>query len=67
MNTEVPPSFHLPCRHLRSKEMHYQTPGQEDDEFSSGIHWCAKTQEAFGPDNEAAGKRECCIGRGCYV
>ena len=68
MNTpESSASLQSPCRHLRSKEMHYQNPGQQDDEFSSGVHWCAKTQEAFGPDNEAAGKTECCAGRSCYV
>jgi len=56
-----------PCRHLRNKEMHYQTPGQEDDEFASGLHWCSKTQESFGPDGQQAGKSECCAGRDCYV
>jgi hypothetical protein len=64
---ENAPRLHTPCRYLRNKEMHYQSPGQEDDPFASGIHSCAKTQEAFGPDNEPAGKTECCAGRVCYV
>jgi hypothetical protein len=55
------------CRHLRSKEMYYQAPGQMDDEFSSGVYWCGKTQETFGPDGEPVGKTECCSGRNCCL
>src|SRR5437879_7000606 len=66
-NSETSPTFQASCRHLRNKEMHYQAYGQEDDEFASGIHWCGKTQEAFGPDGQEAGKTQCCAGRGCYV
>jgi len=56
------------CRNLRSKEMYYQSPGQEEeDEFSSGIYWCSKTQEAFGPDGQPVAKSRCCAGRACYV
>lgn len=57
----------LPCRNLRSKEMYYQPAGQEEDEFASGIFWCCRTQESFGPDGQPIGKRECCAGRGCFV
>ena len=57
----------LPCQHLRSKEMYYQGYGQPEDEFSSGIYWCQRTSENFGPDGRPAEKRECCAGRGCYV
>jgi hypothetical protein len=66
-DTEKPPGFQLPCRHLRSKEMYYQAPGQAEDEFDSGAYWCARTQENFGPDGQPAGKIECCAGRSCYV
>ena len=59
--------FQTPCRHLRSKEMYYQSPDQLDDEFSSGVYWCGKTQENFGPDGEPCGKSECCSGRTCCV
>ena len=55
------------CRNLRSKEMFYQSPGQAEDEFSSGIYWCGKTSENFGPDRQPVGKTECCAGRSCYV
>ena len=58
---------HTPCRQLRSKEMYYQSAGEEEDEFSSGIYWCGKTQEGFGPDGQPASKTECCNGRSCYI
>ena len=58
----------LPCKFLRSKEMFYEQPGDEaDDESVSGVFWCARTQEAFGPDGEPAEKDECQCGRSCYL
>jgi len=60
-------ALQIHCRHLRSKEMYYQDYGQADDEFSSGIYWCGKTQENFGPDGEPCSKGECCSGRACYA
>jgi len=56
----------LPCRNLRSKEMYYAY-GEPDDEYSSGVFWCAKTQEGFGPDGQPVSKLECCNGRSCYI
>lgn len=56
----------VPCRDLRSKEMYYQSPGQPDDEFSSGIYWCVRTQENAGPDGQPCGKCECGPARACY-
>jgi hypothetical protein len=53
------------CRYLRCKEMYYQ--GAEDDEFASGLYWCHRTHEAFGPDGVPCGKTECCAQRTCYV
>lgn len=58
--------FQIPCPNLRSKEMFYQAPGQEDDAFSSGLYWCSRTQETFGPDGQPVGKAECCAGRACF-
>jgi len=57
--------FEIPCRNLRSKEMYYEAA--EDDEFASGIYWCTKTHESFGPDGEPVAKKRCCEGRSCYV
>lgn len=57
----------LPCKYLRNKEMYYQDSGQSYDEFASGIYWCTKTQEGFGPDGDPAGKTECCSKRPCYI
>ena len=56
----------LTCPKLRSKEMYHDTPGEEDEAFSSGLYWCLKTHESFGPDGKPVGKEECCEGRGCY-
>jgi len=60
-------ALQIHCRHLRSKEMYYQDYGQADDEFSSGIYWCGKTQENFGPDGEPCSKGEKYSERACYV
>jgi len=62
---QTTPQFRAPCRYLRNKEMYYGQ--QDDDEFASGLCWCDKTQESFGPDGAAAAKLECCAGRSCYV
>ena len=55
----------IPCRFLRSKEMYYDAP--DDDAFASGIFWCQRTQEGFGPDGEPCDKKRCCANRTCYV
>ncbi|MEY2408715.1 MAG: hypothetical protein QOF48_1385 [Verrucomicrobiota bacterium] len=54
------------CRHIRCKEMYYQPPGQPADEFASGIHWCVRTQENFGPDGQSCSQCECGPERACY-
>lgn len=60
--SEIP----APCRHIRSKEMYHQPAGQPDDEFSSGIYWCVRTQDNLGPDGQSCGKCECGPERACY-
>ena len=57
----------IPCRLLRNKEMYHQDQVQEDDQFSSGLYWCGKTQESLGPDGQPVGKIECCAGRSCHI
>jgi hypothetical protein len=47
--------------------MYYQEYGQAEDEFSSGIYWCGKTHESFGPDGQSCGKCECNAERSCYL
>jgi len=64
---EASSELRFPCRHFRNKEMYYQSADEEEDQFSSGIYWCLKTQESFGPDGEPVGKNHCCAGRSCYV
>lgn len=56
----------LPCQKLRSKEMYHEGYGREEDSFSSGLYWCMQTHEAFGPDGQPVGKKECCAGRTCF-
>jgi len=67
MNENATTGLRPPCHNLRSKEMYYEGTGQEDEAYSSGLYWCARTQEACGPDGQPAGKMECCAGRNCYV
>ena len=64
---ERAPEAVLPCRCMRSKEMYYQPRGAGEDNFSSGIYWCTKTEEGFGPDGEPAGPDQCAPGRPCYL
>ena len=60
-------NIRIPCQYLRSKEMYHQDLGQEEDQYSSGLFWCGKTHESFGPDGQPAGKIECCAGRPCHL
>jgi hypothetical protein len=59
--------FRVPCRHLRSKEMYYQDFGAPEDAYSSGIYWCGRTQESFGPDGHSCSQEECGGQRSCYL
>ena len=54
------------CKHLRSKEMFYQSETAEDQDFASGLFWCTHSQNCLGPDGRAAGDEECLPGRSCY-
>lgn len=56
----------FPCKYLRSKEMFYQTDDENLDEYSGGHFWCARTQDAIGPDGKAVAKTECSPPRSCY-
>ncbi len=60
----VGPAF--PCKHIRSKEMYYQSDQTEGDAFSGGVFWCTKTHETFGPDGEPVDRTECKAGRVCF-
>jgi hypothetical protein len=65
-NSDSAAEIQIPCRCLRSKEMYHQALGQEDDQCSSGLFWCTRTHETFGPDGQPVSKHECCTGRGCF-
>lgn len=64
--SEEKPGFVFPCKHIRSKEMYYDAPAGGDDEFSSGMYWCARTNETFGPDGQPVERQECKAGRSCF-
>ncbi len=56
------------CRQLRIKSMYYRTderPGCLHDEEAMG-YWCAHTNEAMGPDGQAACHATCQAGRRCF-
>ena len=65
-NQDLSLRIKAPCQCMRSKEMYYQPAGTSEDEFSSGIYWCTKTHENFGPDSHPVGGKECGPGRSCY-
>ncbi len=54
------------CKHLRSKEMFYESETIEDEDRASGLFWCMHSQTCLGPDGGAAGDEECLPGRLCY-
>ena len=66
-NEQTSQTSSIPCRYLRCKEMYYQEPGAPEDEFSSGIYWCTRTQDNFGPDGKSCGKCDCGPERACYL
>lgn len=67
MNNDASLKFTPPCLNLRSKEMYYQEVETDNDPFASGVYWCTKTYEGFGPDGQPVTKGDCCTGRSCYV
>jgi len=68
LNSEASESAsQIPCRYIRSKEMYHQAAGQPEDDCSSGIYWCSRTQECLGPDGHACGKTDCGPNRACYL
>ena len=55
-----------PCRHLRSKEMFYDTGVSLEERSGSGIFWCTKTSQCLGPDRKPASDDDCGPDRRCY-
>ena len=59
-----------PCRHLRSKGMYVYTDGlggESHDDYDNTIYWCLQTMKDLGPDDDTAGREECCrTSRSCY-
>jgi hypothetical protein len=57
---------HRPCRHLRSKEMFYDTGTPSGESHGSGIFWCTHTANCLGPDGTPASDEDCGPDRNCY-
>ncbi len=55
-----------PCKHLRSKEMFYDTAAPPDQQHGSGIFWCTRTDNCLGSDGKPAADDECDPQRECY-
>ena len=61
-----PRENHRPCRHLRSKEMFYDSGTPPGESHQSGIFWCTHTANCLGPDNRPASGEDCGLDRNCY-
>lgn len=55
---------HRPCKHLRSKEMFYDTG--ETPQQGSGTFWCEHTSQCLGSDGVAVADEDCGPSRDCY-
>ena len=68
--TPQPPAWNdlsaRPCKHLKSKEMFYNSPTARDDAYASGIFWCQRTFQCIGPDGNVAEHEHCRNHRDCY-
>ena len=65
----VPEPLFPYCRELRSKKLTFarQPPRCEADILDASNHcWCARTQQALGPDGELVRPDECRTGRDCF-
>ena len=54
------------CKHLRSKEMFYETGVPVDQRAGSGIFWCGHTLKCLGPDGDPVSREECSPERRCF-
>ena len=57
------------CRDLRSKKFYrLERPPRDEGDIldASNWCWCARTDEALGPDDYAAEPEECQQGRKCF-
>ena len=58
---------HRPCKHLRSKEMFYDTGETAEKEYGSGTFWCEHTNQCLGSDGGPADDEDCGPDRNCYA
>ena len=69
-STEVTEVRGPACMHLLSKGMYVSGQRDPADDplgpMGDGHCWCAKTQRAYGPDDQQAERKLCSPGRGCF-
>lgn len=65
-----PVQLTVTCLNLRHKLMYVddrqKLPGLVDEESSTRVYFCTKTQEQLGPDDAPVCPKECTKGRACY-
>lgn len=65
-----PVKLRITCMHLRHKLMYvderHAQRGMVDVNSDTRVYWCAKTQEALGPDQQHVAPDVCSNGRACY-
>ncbi|MCK4872093.1 MAG: hypothetical protein KAS72_05165 [Phycisphaerales bacterium] len=70
MNDEPPIKLKVSCLHIRHKMMfcdeRHAVFGMVDDSSDTRVFYCAKTQDALGPDDAPATPAECTPTRACY-
>jgi len=58
------------CMNMRHKMMYvderHAQRGLVDDSSDTRVFWCARTQEALGPDGQATHPEDCHPGRSCH-
>lgn len=54
------------CKHLRCKEMFYETGVPVEERSGSGIFWCSHTLKCLGPDGASVSREDCSPKRRCF-
>ena len=54
------------CKHIRSKEMFYETKFDHVPDYGARLYWCQHTQTCLGPDGRPCDMDNCSPGRTCF-
>lgn len=65
-----PVKLRITCMNIRHKLMYvderHAQRGLVDVNSDTRVYWCARTQDALGPDDLPVGPGDCSNGRDCY-